>query len=180
MLGRDPLRDPEPLIERVYAYVAYRIGAGPDAEDITSETFERALRYRESYDPAKGTPVSWVLGIARRCTNAAIAERKTGWLELFETEAPGDLEAETAERLELESALAGLPAADFEVLSLRYGADLSAKRIAEVLDSTPGAVRVALHRAHGRLRDVLEQGRNVSEPLPVLKVIGILEEEGAA
>ena len=156
MLRHDPLRDPEPLIERVYAYVAYRIGGGPDAEDVTSETFERAVRYRKSYDPAKGTPLSWVLGIARRCTNAAIAEKRTGWLELIETEAPGDLEAETAERLELENALAQLPAADFEVLSLRYDADLSAKKIAEVLDSTPGAIRVALHRAHGRLRNTLE------------------------
>ena len=39
MLRVDPLRNPEPLIRRVYGYVAYRIGDGPDAEDITSETF---------------------------------------------------------------------------------------------------------------------------------------------
>jgi DNA-directed RNA polymerase specialized sigma24 family protein len=46
--------NPEPLIPQVYAYVAYRIGAGPDAEDVTSETFERALRYRSSYGAKKG------------------------------------------------------------------------------------------------------------------------------
>jgi RNA polymerase sigma factor (sigma-70 family) len=166
MLRHDPLRDPEPLIERVYAYVAYRIGGGADAEDITSETFERAVRYRETYDPGKGTPVSWLLGIARRCTNDALAARKTSPLELFEAEAPGDLEAETGERLELESALARLPADDFELLSLRYGADLSAKKIAEVLDSTPGAVRVALHRAHARLRLLLEDGGHETNPEP--------------
>jgi RNA polymerase sigma factor (sigma-70 family) len=166
MLRHDPLRDPEPLIERVYAYVAYRIGGGADAEDVTSETFERAVRYRETYDPAKGTPLSWVLGIARRCTNDALAARKTAHLELLEAEAPGDLEAETGERLELEAALAGLPADDFELLSLRYGADLSAKKIAEVLDSTPGAVRVALHRAHARLRLLLEDGRQEANPEP--------------
>ena len=164
MLRHDPLRDPEQLIERVYAYVAYRIGGGADAEDITSETFERALRYRETYDPGKGTPVSWVLGIARRCTNDALARRKTTHLELFEAQAPGDLEAETGDRLELESALAQLPPDDFELLSLRYGADLSAKRIAEVLDSTPGAVRVALHRAHARLRLLLEKGGRETNP----------------
>jgi hypothetical protein len=55
MLGRkDPFLNPEPLIPQVYAYVAYRIGAGPDAEDVTIETFERALRYRSSYDAKKG------------------------------------------------------------------------------------------------------------------------------
>ena len=66
MLRRDPLANPEPLIRRVYAYVAYRVGDGPDAEDLTSETFERALRYRKSYDPRKGEPVAWLLGIAKR------------------------------------------------------------------------------------------------------------------
>jgi RNA polymerase sigma factor (sigma-70 family) len=170
MLRHDPLRDPEPLIERVYAYVSYRIGGGADAEDITSETFERAVRYRASYDPVKGTPLSWVLGIARRCTNDALAARRTTSLELLDLEAPGDLEEETAERLELEAALAGLSADDFELLALRYGADLSAKKIAEVLDSTPGAVRVALHRAHARLRVLLEDGREEVSREPRIQV----------
>ena len=65
-MARDPLADPGPLIRRVYAYVAYRIGDGAEAEDITSEAFERALRYRDSYDPRRGEPVAWLIGIARR------------------------------------------------------------------------------------------------------------------
>src|SRR4051795_177853 len=62
----DPLNEPAPLIERVYAYVAYRIGDGPEAEDVSSEVFERALRYRGSYDPAKASPITWLTAIARR------------------------------------------------------------------------------------------------------------------
>ncbi len=54
---RDPFADPQPLIRRVYAYVAYRVGDGPDAEDVTSATFERALRYRDRFDSRKGDPV---------------------------------------------------------------------------------------------------------------------------
>ena len=65
-LRPDPLRDPAPLIKRVYAYVAYRIGDGVDAEDVTSEVFVRATRYRATYQPAKGEPIAWLLGIARR------------------------------------------------------------------------------------------------------------------
>ena len=57
VMRRDPLANPERLIRSVYAYVAYRVGPGPDAEDITSETFERALRYRDSYDPSRGEPL---------------------------------------------------------------------------------------------------------------------------
>ncbi len=33
MFNRDPLANPEPLIRRVYAYVAYFVGDGPDAEE---------------------------------------------------------------------------------------------------------------------------------------------------
>ena len=55
---RDPFSNPEPLIRRTYAYVAYRIGEGHDAEDVTSAAIERALRYRSSYDPRKGEPLS--------------------------------------------------------------------------------------------------------------------------
>ena len=67
----DPLRDPERLIRRVYSYVAYRIGDGPEAEDVTSDVFERALRYRHSFDPKKGEPIAWLLGIAHRCIQSS-------------------------------------------------------------------------------------------------------------
>jgi DNA-directed RNA polymerase specialized sigma24 family protein len=81
---RDPLADPRPLIRRVYAYVAYRLGAGPDAEDVTSETFERAFRYRDSFDPNRGDPVAWLIGIARRCIADAAMKRATATAELPE------------------------------------------------------------------------------------------------
>ena len=54
LLRRDPLANPEALIRRVYAFAAYRLGDGPDAEDVTSEVFERALRYREELRPLEG------------------------------------------------------------------------------------------------------------------------------
>ena len=71
----DPLARPEPLIRRVYAYAAYRLGDGPDAEDATSDTFERALRYRHRYDRSKGEPIAWLLGIARRAVDDLYATR---------------------------------------------------------------------------------------------------------
>jgi RNA polymerase sigma-70 factor (ECF subfamily) len=74
-MARDPFADPEPLIRRVYSYVAYRIGDGPDAEDVTSTAVERAIRYRASYDPKKGKPQSWLLGIARSCVDDHLRER---------------------------------------------------------------------------------------------------------
>jgi RNA polymerase sigma-70 factor (ECF subfamily) len=153
---RDPLAHPEPLIARVYAYVAYRIGEGPDAEDVTSDVFERALRYRGSYDPRKGEPIGWLLGIARRCIDDAGARRAVPVAAAPDVPAPGDLEQEVSERLTLDAALATLDERDRELVALRYGADLTARQIAALLGVRTNTVEVALHRALARLRAALE------------------------
>src|SRR5437870_8316822 len=105
MLRRDPFANPERVISRLYAYVAYRIGDGPDAEDVTSDTFERALRYRNSYDASRGEPMSWLLGIARRCVDDFFEHRVEVVAEPPEEAAPGDLEGDTARRLRLAAAM---------------------------------------------------------------------------
>jgi RNA polymerase sigma-70 factor (ECF subfamily) len=151
MLRRDPLANPEPLIRRVYAYVAYRVGDGPDAEDLTSETFERALRYRKSYDPKKGEPVAWLLGIAKRCVDGR-GPRMELASEYADEASPVDLEDEAVRRLTVSRAVATLDERDRELIALRYGADLTARQIAELFGARTNAIEVALHRALGRLR----------------------------
>jgi RNA polymerase sigma-70 factor (ECF subfamily) len=155
-MRRDPLADPAPLIRRVYSYVAYRIGDCAEAEDVTSETFERALRGRSTYDPVKGSPVAWVLGIARTCVADALARRQTTFADPPETADEPDLEERSVRRLTLAEALASLDAREHDLIALRYGADLTAKRIGEVLGMQTNAVEVALHRALRRLGDQLE------------------------
>ncbi len=165
MLRRDPLANPEQLIRRVYAYVAYRIGDGPDAEDVTSATFERALRYRDSFDPRKGEPLAWLIGIARRCLAEAHAHTAVPVADLPEAPDPGNQEDKALRRLWLAGALAHLDERDRELVALRYGADLTARQIADLLDLRTNAIEVALHRALGRLRAFLgESEAEASEP----------------
>jgi RNA polymerase sigma factor (sigma-70 family) len=152
----DPLADPGPLVERVHAYVAYRIGAGADAEDVTGETFARALRYRDSYDPSKGAAVDWLIGIARRCIGDMLAARRPE-SDPPDLVASGDLEEDTVNRVALWEAVGRLPERDRELIALRYGADLSARQIARQLEMTTNAVEVALHRALGRLRPYVDE-----------------------
>jgi RNA polymerase sigma factor (sigma-70 family) len=153
---RDPLAHPERLIRSVYSYVAYRIGDGPDAEDITSETFARALRYRESFDEQKGDPTSWMIGIARRCIAGHFGESVDIVSYPPEQPAPGNVADDSVRRLELRDAMATLDERDRELIALRYGADMSAKQIAEVLGLRVNTIEVALHRVLRRLRTVLE------------------------
>jgi RNA polymerase sigma-70 factor, ECF subfamily len=152
---RDPLANPEALIRRVYQYVSYRVGDGPDAEDITSEVFERAMRYRESYDSSRGDPAAWLMGIAQRCI-AGAARPLVVDPERAEKQAPGRMDEEVQQRLALKAALAVLSDRDQELMALRYGADLTARQIADVLELKVNAVEVSLHRALARLREILE------------------------
>ncbi len=152
----DPLAHPERLTRSIYAYAAYRIGAGPDAEDVTSEVFARALRYRKSYDGSKGTPAAWLTGIARRVIAERAGQESDIVAEVPDTAAPGRLEDDSVSRLTMQAAVATLGERDRELVALRYGADLTAAQIGELLDLGPNAVEVALHRALRRLRAELE------------------------
>lgn len=156
VLRRDPFANPEPLIRRVYSYVAYRIGDGADAEDVTSETFAQALRYRESYKNERGEPVAWLLGIARRTVAQHLAARLDTTADVPESAAASELADDTVRKLELAQAVALLGERDRELVALRYGADLTARQIGELLDLGTNAVEVALHRALARLRQALE------------------------
>lgn len=164
MFRVDPLANPEPLIRRVYSYVAYRVGDGPDAEDITSETFERALRYKKSYDSTKGEPVAWLIGIARRCIEGRPMSLEVS-SEHLETADHRDLEDDSLRRIALSSAVGRLEDRDRDLIALRYGADLTARQIAELQGAKTNAIEVALHRAISRLRAHIEG----SDSAPVRK-----------
>jgi RNA polymerase sigma factor (sigma-70 family) len=172
MRKRDPLANPSPLIRRVYSYVAYRIGDGPDAEDVTSEVFERALRYRASYDESRGQPVPWLLGIARRCVDDALLRRPhVSSSEFSDQTSAEDLEGDAVRRLTVATAVNRLDERARDLLALRYGADLSAREIGEILALRTNAVEVALHRTLTRVRSDLDEGRQegrsaISKPAP--------------
>jgi RNA polymerase sigma-70 factor, ECF subfamily len=160
MADRDPLAETAPLIRRVYAYVAYRIGDGAEAEDITSEIFERALKYRKSYDASRGEPISWLLGIARRSLqDRAQRGQPDSPLDEWEGVSPQDVEAETVQHLTLTAAIEALDERARDLVALRYGADLSARQIAGILGMKTNTVEVALHRVLAQMRVDLDDGR---------------------
>jgi RNA polymerase sigma-70 factor (ECF subfamily) len=191
-LRPDPFAEPAELVRRLYAYASYRLGPGPDAEDVVGETFERGLRFRASYDASRGAPVAWLLGIARRVI-ADRARQESGLLLADPPDTVGDPghEERALDRLTLAAAVHRLDERDRELIALRYGADLTAKQIAHTFGYRTNAIEVALHRALARLRQTLEgeedagppqaagQAVRIEGPLPVLPTTGAkTHEEG--
>src|SRR5215813_9116361 len=53
-------------LPRVYNFFRFRVGDGPLAEDLTSETFEKAWRNRDHYRRDLSVFSTWLFTIARR------------------------------------------------------------------------------------------------------------------
>jgi RNA polymerase sigma-70 factor (ECF subfamily) len=156
----------EELLRRVrphvFRYVLARLVDPSSAEDVTQEVSMTVVSALPRYADMGKPVLAWVFGIAMRKVNEA--HRKLGRRHELPTEAPPEwaapdaLEPEAA-AVQLETArrmaalLAALPHPQGEILRLRVAAGLSAEETGLVLGMTPGAVRVAQHRALCRLRE---------------------------
>jgi RNA polymerase sigma factor (sigma-70 family) len=155
----------EDHVDRVYGFLAYRLGSRTDAEDLTQVTFERALRAWPRFNPRRATLATWLLAIARNALiDHARRERTRPEGDVSHDDVPGG-ELPTAPGPEQETlgispelafALARLRKRDREVVALRFGADLTAAEIADLLDLSVANVQQILSRTLRRLRAHLE------------------------
>ena len=137
--------------EPVYRFLRRLLHDGAAAEDLTQDTFVRALG--ATYH-AEGRERGWVFQIARNLArdHARVGARRPEPVEL------SDAHAATPDHLlslDLEAALAGLTDEDREIFLLREIAGLSYAEIAAVCAITPDAVRSRIHRARLALRAAL-------------------------
>lgn len=137
-------------LARVYRYCRFRVGSVTEAEDITAQVFLDALRALPRYR-AQGQFAAWLFRIARRrCADHHRAAPPP--LELLESlPTPADFPS-SSRREQLNVLLAQLPAADLELLRLRYAADLDFAQIGKLLHRTPAAVKMQHHRVLSKLR----------------------------
>jgi len=145
-------------LPRVYNFFRYRFGASADAEDLTARTFEKAWRARHRYRRDVAGFATWLLSIAR---NVAVdeyrAKRPHVRLEAAAEVAAGAATPEDAAVLSsdadrLASLLGALPDRERELLSLKYGAGMTNRAIAQATGLTESNVGTILHRAVQTLR----------------------------
>jgi RNA polymerase sigma-70 factor (ECF subfamily) len=148
----------EDHLEDVLAYLVYLTRDRGLAEDLTADTFERALRLWSRYDARKGSARTWLCQLARTTAldHFRAEERRRRREATF---AKGELrpsdEGPLVEGLspELEDALRGLTAAEREVIALRVVLELDGPAAARVLGISPTACSTRLSRALQRLEE---------------------------
>jgi RNA polymerase sigma factor (sigma-70 family) len=145
----------------VYGFFAYRLRSRADAEDLTQETFERALRAWGRYDPARAGIPTWLMAIARNLlVDHLRADRQSRERPVEEVVDDARVAAPDRHDLglepELERALAELSDRERELIALRFGGDLSGPEIAELTGLTLANVQQILSRSLRRMRATLD------------------------
>jgi RNA polymerase sigma-70 factor (ECF subfamily) len=132
-----------------------------DAEEVVQEALTRAWRSRGSCR-TPDSPLPWCLQITRNEALRLIARQRLSRSEPLESDgeledrqAPGD-DDRALERVDVGRALGRLTAHERLLIDLRYRHDWSHFEIAERLEIPEATARVHLHRAHKRLRALLE------------------------
>ena len=160
----------ELYFERIYRYIALRVGSPFEAEDLTSETFLRAWEHLPSYRP-RGVPISaWLFRIAvnlcrdhlRRVKVRQIITpfhwyEKVGKEHVFMdiTQNPQKhLEQSEKSDIILES-ISKLPSSLRIVFVLRDIQDLSYDEISKALKWPLGTVKTRLYRARRKLAEIM-------------------------
>jgi RNA polymerase sigma factor (sigma-70 family) len=146
---------------RVYGFFAYWLQSRPDAEDLTQQTFERALRAWDRYDETRASVATWLLVIAR---NLLIDHRNAASSKRVRPVEDADLETMAASPdrhsigidPDLERALAELGPREQELIALRFGGDLTGPEIAELTGLTLANVQQILSRSLRRMSASLD------------------------
>ncbi|MBU0976136.1 MAG: sigma-70 family RNA polymerase sigma factor [Patescibacteria group bacterium] len=161
----------EHYLPRIYGYVLNRSRNREVAEDVTSQTFIKAMTKIKSFRYQGYSFGAWLYRIAhntmidffRKNPDIKVAEA-----DEVESEDRADLSAERLERQRIIiEALRRLPRQYQEVLSLKFFEDLENEEIADILGCKKETLAVKLHRSLRAFEKVvreegLEKSLNIS------------------
>ncbi len=163
--SRDALREVvETIRPIVIRYIRARLGTaervGLSADDVAQEVCLAAIQALPRYQDQGRPFLAFVYGIAshkvadaHRAAARNRSEPTDVVPERFSLEAgPEQMAINSDSAARMKQLLSVLPEKQREILTLRIVVGLSAEETAEAVGSTPGAVRVAQHRALARLK----------------------------
>lgn len=150
----------------VHRYAYHRVGDRATAEDVTSETFVRALRRIDSLSFQGRDVGAWLVTIARNIVRDHVKSSRYR-LEVSTadmrdadrgTDGPEDAVVSRLTHEQLLACVRQLNSEQQECISLRFLQGLSVAETAAVMGKKDGAIKALQHRAVRRLADLLPEG----------------------
>lgn len=146
--------------DRAVRAVVRRLLGADDVEDVVQEAFLQAyLGLDRLRQPARFG--SWLYAIAVNLAKMKLRSRRALLPGSMDGIAGSELEKAEVSEL-VRSALDALPARERETLLLTYVEGLTSLEVASLTGERPGTVRVRLHRARGRMRELLRPSKEVT------------------
>lgn len=150
------------LVEPLRRFLARRTDAAT-ADDVLAETL--LVCWRRLDEVPEGAALPWAYGVARLCLanaqrGARRQERLAARVAVVDPPAqslPGPGAEEGHDDPRLDEALAALTETEAELVRLWAWEQLGPAEIAAVLDITPNAVSIRLHRARAKLKETLRK-----------------------
>jgi len=152
----------EEHFDKIYRYIYLRLGNQTEAEDLTQEVFVKALEAIGSYKWRSLPFASWLFRIAHNQIIDYI--RKQGRVEKVtwddnivhvDEPNPALIAEQKLEVEELADNVKNLSLAQREVISLRFGAELSIAEAAKALGKSPGTVKALQYNGIMALRKMM-------------------------
>ena len=155
----------EHYLPKVFRYISYRVGDMDLAEYLTSAVFEKALTRLDSYRSNKASFSTWLMTVARNTVidHYRVKSRKLTisieeTLEVASEEASPEEEVIRKEELQrLGTYLRELSQKEREIISLKFGAELSNRQIAKIVRLSESNIGTILYRAICKLRDKFKE-----------------------
>ena len=155
-------------VNRVYAFAYRRSGSTQVAEDVTSATFERALRGMPTFEWRAGGFGAWLFRIAANETTnyyrrqgRASSDKVQRAFQMYVSEAVSGGEFDRVEKVGstavMREAMASLSDRYQEAISLRFLSGLSHDDAARAMGLSKPSMAVTVHRALTALRKVIDE-----------------------
>jgi len=152
-------------VKRIYRFVFFKVGSHENAEDVTSEVFLKAWQYLIGGSESANEIKSFSGLLYRIARNTIVdfyrsrsVKNEVPMEEDLEVSDSGQWYGDLGDKMETEKiiqTIKKLKQEYQEVLTLKYVDELEVKEIAEITGKGQVAVRVTLHRALKKLKEIL-------------------------
>ncbi|MBD3208004.1 MAG: sigma-70 family RNA polymerase sigma factor [Candidatus Nealsonbacteria bacterium] len=144
-------------VEKIYNFIYYKSFHKETAEDLTSETFLKALKGIKKFDSNKGSFSSWLYRIARNNVIDFYRKKKASSIdEFWGIDSGEDIVSDiiNKERVaEVKAYLKKLDSEKREIVIMRVWDNLPYKEIAEIVGKSEAACKMSFSRVMGQMRE---------------------------
>jgi len=154
---KDQFSDEFPMLyHELYRFVRFRIPKKEEADDLVSQTVERAFSRLGQYDPTGGSLTAWTIGIAKNEIKMYWRSRRVELpieeVEICLRSLKNDPARDAELTIEIERVFDALTPEARALLAMRFIDGMSFDEIARDQQSTPTSLRQRLSRLLKRIR----------------------------